>query len=210
MIGDGERGKTLMKKVVIILSLLLIAGSVLGMVHGTRAALSLVNYYQTKYRDQDSGEDPIWIARRADDAFTCYEYNYYYCIYAAEKCYYQRLDERGVEIPERIEESVYWCDKGLSLNPYKSQLRRLKVRFLRRESVQEAVEYWEDFVEWSFWDPYHHAVLVELYAEAGDFGKAMDSLTWVAGTTFYDDAKKKVDEAWQREMVFEDAGPQGR
>ena len=101
-----------------------------------------------------------------------YPYNYYFCIWTAEKAYYTSFEVDNKEALRRLNIAQRWCNAGLGLNAYNSQLRRLKTHLLEKKSPSEAADYWKKYVEWQFWEPYNHAVLAELYAETGDFDKA--------------------------------------
>ncbi|MBN2300920.1 MAG: hypothetical protein JXN60_00255 [Lentisphaerae bacterium] len=193
------------KKLQILLCAIVMVASTFGIAYGCRAALAQITYYRIKYIQPDISLRSV--ARRAEKAFERYPYNYYLCIFIAEKYYFERYDTYGNEIAERVEESAYWCDKGLSLNPYRSQLRRLKTRLLRRESLSKAIKYWRKFVEWDFWNPHHHAVLADLYIEAGDFEKAQESLAWVEDFEEYEGLLRDLYEAWKREMDMDTVEP---
>ena len=85
-----------------------------------------------------------------------------------------------------------WCDRGLKLNPFSSQLQRLKTRLLARTSLPDAIEQWEQYVDWHFWDPYHHAVRVDLHVRAGDVKRARAALIWLENTRYYREAQEKI------------------
>ena len=129
-----------------------------------------------------------------------YPHNYHLYIWAAEKCWYSRYIKPGVEDTSRLTAAGRWCSSGLKANYYSSQLRLLKTHLIERESVADAVEYWEDYVDWHFWSPYNHVVLVDLYVKAGDFVRASESLEWVRNSKYYKEASRKLDDAWQKEM----------
>ncbi|MFC1497371.1 tetratricopeptide repeat protein [Verrucomicrobiota bacterium] len=145
--------------------------------------------------------NPGSIVRRCEEAYGFYPYNYYFCMLTAETAFNNRFDYNGKELPERIEVLQYWCDKGLTLNPYKRELRTLKRFVLKRESLSSAIKYWENYVEWNFWDPDNHAVLVDLYAQAGNFGRAMESLRLAEKSEHYEKVRKKLHTTWQKEIT---------
>jgi hypothetical protein len=180
---------------------LLLALAALGAWHSARAGLSYMVYHHTKFIPPREYERPETVARRCEDAYRLYPYNYYLCIWIAEKCWYARHDLDGSESPGRVELARLWCDRGLALNRRKSQLRLLKTRLLARHSVREAIDHWNDYVRWHFWEPHNHAILVELYAEAGDFAEALRSLEWVKGSKHYAEAHLKLQTAWAKEIA---------
>lgn len=181
------------------IGVVLLAVSFYGVVHAARASLAHAMYHQAQYGS--ARDNPTGIFRRCENAYRLYPYNYYFCIWTAEKAYYTRFDVGKEGTERRLRIARRWCDAGLELNFYKSQLRLLKTRLLERNSVADAIKYWEEYVEWQFWEPYNHAVLVEMHATAGDFSKALTSLTWVEGSKHYAEASGKLRKAWQREMV---------
>jgi hypothetical protein len=142
-------------------------------------------------------------------AYSLYPWNYYFSIYAAEAAYYQADNVRGEARVERLRQARVWCDRGLEQNPYKSQLRRLKTRFLWEESPARAIEYWKAHTEWQYWEPYNHATLAELYARYGDFTRAEEELKLGQGDVIYEQVckiviqEKKNWENLQSEKPFE-------
>ncbi len=185
-----------------------IAGSFLlilsfaGIVHGARAAAAQVIYKSVRYRDEtQSRRDPEAAERRAHAAHRLYPYNYYFCIWTAENCWYYRNDETGHEVFERVGLARKWCDRGLELNERKSQLRLLKARLIARTSPAKGAEYWQEYVDWHFWDRYNHAALVELYADAGNLESAMEELKWVKRSKHYKHAGSLLQVAWKREVM---------
>lgn len=177
--------------------LLLLTLSLCGVVHGTRASLAQAMYHQAKYGSANN--DTERIINRCENAHGLYPYNYYFCIWTAEKAYYAGLNSDGTNARRHTAAVRAWCDRGLALNFHKSQLRLLKTRLLENESLAAAIKYWEEYVDWHFWEPYNHAVLAEMYAGAGDFDKAIRSLRWVKGSEHYDKASARLQEAWKRE-----------
>jgi hypothetical protein len=176
--------------------LLLVAAS--GLIHGVRTARAQCLYFGAKYGP--AREDVPGILTRCADAHRLYPFNYFAAIWAAEKAYYSRGAAGPEQEAERLEAAQQWCDLGLHLNPHKSQLRLLKTRLLQRDSPRQAARYWERYVDWQFWNPHNHAVLVELYARAGEFERAMATIQRLKGRPHHDEAKRHLEEAWAREM----------
>ncbi len=171
--------------------------SVCGTVHAVRTAISYAGYYQIKYGGEQTA---LWQKLdKAEDVYDLYPWNYNLCIWCAEKAYYNRFED-GREQEELIDSAEKWCERGLDLNKFKSQLRLLKARLLARESSAEAAEYWREYVQWDFWRPYHHAVLAEFYIGAGKLWEAADELRWLQNSEYYDDISEKIREAWRKEM----------
>ena len=125
--------------------------------------------------------------------------NYHQAILAAETAYYQRFDVRGAEMPARVLAADRWCDRGLAMNFRQSQLRLLKARLIERHAPADAAAYWRKYVEWSFWMPEFHAELAGLYAAAGNYDAALDSLAWTKGSEHYLPTRHKILTIWRRE-----------
>lgn len=178
---------------------LLMCGAVWGLVHSVRASVAQAMYYQAKYGA--AREYPKAVFRRAELSHRLYPYNYYLCIWTSELAYYSSFElEDEAEREEMLRVAQHWCNTGLALNPYKSQLRLLKARLLARESPAGALAYWEEYVDWHFWDAFNHAMIVEFAAAAGDFERALDAMRWVKGSPHEAHARARLDEAWKREM----------
>jgi tetratricopeptide (TPR) repeat protein len=174
--------------------------SVCGLVHGIRAALANTLYFQAKYGSEK--DNPTAIFALYEQAHWWYPFNYNFCILAAETAYYSSFAVDPKEAARRRLLAARWCDTGLRLDFHKSQLRLLKTRLLATDSLPAAIRYWNDYVDWQYWEPYNHAVLVELYAQAGDFDKALESLALTKGSDSYNDASRKFVEIWDLEKTL--------
>jgi hypothetical protein len=175
----------------------LVVLSAAGLVHGTRAAVAQALYHQAKFGS--ANRYLAGILRRCEAAGRLYPWNYYFCSWAAGQAYARRDDVNGAQRAARMRAAERWCDAGLSLNPYRSQLRLLKTRLLQAYDLAHAIRHWEAYVDWAFWYPHHHAVLAELYASAGDVEKAAGELRWVRGTRYEARVRRAVREALARE-----------
>lgn len=193
-----------MKKTVLIMTgVFLVFFSLFGAIYASRVAVAQWVYFKFRYGSESKAplDD---ITAKCLDAFAMYPHNYYFSIVVAERNYYERADAEGPGEDARLAKSELWCDRGLAQNFHKSQLRLLKTRILARHSIDEAILFWRDYVEWQFWEPYNHAVLAEMYLERGDFAEASKSLQWVKGTVHYPESVRKFNEAWEREMKLPD------
>lgn len=161
-----------------------------GVVHSVRAAwaarLSCAAQLDTPVAEVDR---IIGLCRKA---YALYPWNYYLSIYTAEAAYYQAGNVSGEARSERLRQARLWCDRGLAQNPYKSQLRRLKTRFLWEESPASAIEYWKAHTDWQYWEPYNHATLAELYARYGEIEKAEAELKLGKGDATYEEVCRTV------------------
>ena len=183
----------------IIAGALLCVCSVLMAGYAAKVSLAQQIYHTAKYRLQkDSTPEELsdyW--KRSSEL---YPHNYHLYIFAAENFWYNCDIDTETEDRSRLIAAEMWCNRGLNANYYSSQLRLLKTHLLEKKSVAAAIEYWEDYVDWHFWSPYNHAVLVDLYVKSGDFVHASDSLEWVKKTKYYKKTKQKLDNAWEKEM----------
>ncbi len=176
---------------------LLLALGVFGARFSLRAAMAAHLYYQVKFGAARENVDEVLAL--AAQAHRLYADNDLLCVWAGEQAWHHRAEGDAVTRRRRLDAAAGWCEAGLALNPYSSALNLLKTRLLQRESPARAAAYWQRYVAWNFWEPYNHAVLAELYAEAGDFGRAAESLRWVEGSPHYDWAAGCLREAWRRE-----------
>ncbi len=177
----------------------LIGVSFLGAIHSMRAGISQALYRRARY--SVAAEDAHAVLRLCHRAHRLYAWNYSVCSLAAERAYY--ASPRGDPSEERrlLAATEHWTAVGLALNPYIPELNLLRVRLLARESLSEAIQHWERYVDWHFWEPHNHAVMAELYAENGDFNKAYRSLSWTKRTEHYAPTREAILRAWQREMT---------
>ena len=84
------------------------------------------------------------------------------------------------------------------MNPYPRRMRFLKMYLIRRTSSEQALQYWKEYVEWQFWEPYNQAVLVDLYAACGQLAEAEKSLRWVKGSSHFPAAKQCLEQVRAR------------
>ena len=191
-----SKHRSLIATAVRCVGLAMLAVSLGGIIYGTRACMAHREYFVAKFgRDILSTEA---IAERCERAHRLYPFNYYFAQWTAEQAYFGR-DSAESDSAARLRIAACWCERGLALNRYKSPLRMLKTNLLRRDSVKAAVAYWEEYVEWNFWNPHNHAVLAELYSAQGRIGKALQSLRLVKGSEYYAQARHAVDIAWRKE-----------
>lgn len=173
-----------------VLGVALFAVTSAGLVHSIRAAWAARLSYRAQLETPVAEVDRIIeICRKA---YALYSWNYYLSIYTAEAAYYQAGNVSGETRSEWLRQARLWCDRGLAQNPYKSQLRRLKTRFLWEESPSLAIEYWKAHTDWQYWEPYNHATLAELYARYGDFEKAEAELKLGKGDATYEQVYNTV------------------
>ena len=170
------------------------------MVQAARASLAAFLYHQAKY-GAGSRRGAAAVLVRCRDADRLYPLNHRFCLLTARRAYEERLDMAGKERPEYVRQAAYWCERGLALNPHSRDLHLVRTRLLQRESVEQAVRYWEDYVHRHFWDRFNQAVLVHLYIESGSYGKAVSTLSWLKGSRYDEEASQRPSGAWEQEKV---------
>ena len=182
--------------------ILLVMLSLLGLWQAGRATGAHVIYHGLKYSKQTPRASYEAIGGACDLAHRLYPYNYYLCTLAGQTAY---LDSR-VRDPEvharHKAKAERWCAASLRLNPFRSQTRLLKTRLLQSDSMEEAIAYWSEYVDWEFWDPYNHAILVDLHLKAGNISEAITELQWVEGSDSYSWATSGLHDAWARDSAM--------
>lgn len=174
--------------------------SVLGVTRAARATAAYALYHNSRY---GSGKESVsGILAGCAIAYRYYPYNYYFPILAAESAYYSAPAAVAEEKRRLLGAADYWCDTGLQLNPYKIKLRLLRARIIADENPSDAVEYWQAYVDWHYWEPFNHCVLAELQAQAGDFDEAFRTLDTIKGQNYYEEGLSRVDAYWRKEMVM--------
>jgi hypothetical protein len=185
--------------------LFLAALSFSWLLYGFGAARAQIAYFRARYGGENLPAEAI--VERCGAAQRAYPRNYHFCRWAALRAW-ESAAEGGPRAEKRRAAAERWCGAGLALNPYDRLLRLVKTRLLEGASVAEALRFWEKHVAWQFWEPRNHAVLVDLYARAGDYDRAMRSLRLIRGTPSYPSALQALRRAWAKEM--EPNGQRGR
>lgn len=152
------------------MGLLVLALALYGIRHGVRASVAAQLAREARYGSASTHVE--YVLDQCQRAFKLYPWNYYFSIHAAELAYYTAEQVTGELRTGRLRQSALWCERGLMQNPYRSQLRRLRTRFLWEKSPAEAIAYWEAHTRWQYWEPYNHETLAGLYAKYGEFEKA--------------------------------------
>lgn len=171
------------------LGVLLLAGSTVGVAHAVSGTVAAGQYFMAVCaRPPPAPETVLALCAKA---YGWAPWNYYFSIAAAELAYRQSETATTNAAAWRRLSSL-WCYRGLAQNPHKSQLVRLKTRLLWPDSPAQAIACWSVYTDWNFWEPYNHAVLAEMRAEAGDFELADRELDLIRAYPDYADAAAKV------------------
>lgn len=181
---------------VIGIMLFLISG--IYVIYSIRASISQTIYFRAK-NNYSKNSDILSLCQRAQKL---YPYNYRLLAWGAEETFDRSEDAIGLDKVNYLSLSETICDQGLSLNPHIMPLPFIKMQLLCRKSIKDGISYWEQYVEWDYWNSYNHAVLAVLYAASGKFGKAMQSLEFIKGTVDYEEAKQIVLDYWAADSAM--------
>jgi hypothetical protein len=173
------------------MGVLLFSLSLAGLFHGIRASLAAHWAWKAQYGTSAPEVEQVMASCRR--AFVLYPWNYYFSIFASELAYYKADEATGAQREERLHQSELWCERGLMQNRYRSQLRRLKTRFLWDNSPSEAIAYWEAHTNWQYWEPYNHETLAGLYAKYGEFDKAARELKLLVNFPAYEATRTLIE-----------------
>lgn len=185
------------------LGLLLV--SLAGLSHGIQGARAQKLYFDAKYGWATNNVAAVFeLLDRAQDL---YPWNYNACILAGETAWHSASLLKGHERDDRLALAARWCDEGLRLNAYPSQLRHLRTMLVAENDLPRAVAIWREHVDWDYWVPYNHAVLVELLARSGDLEEAIAEMEWVKGSSNEEWARARIRDAWARERQLSRGRP---
>lgn len=147
-----------------------------GLAHGLRATVAQAMYFDVRHAGDPVTPDDVLSA--AERAAQWYAGNFYLPYLAADRALDAAWRAETAEKGERyLRAAAYWCGQGLRLNPYRSEIRLTQTRLLEAEGdLDAAIAHWRAFVETEYWNPDHHAVLAELYLQAGQLEAAEHSL----------------------------------
>jgi hypothetical protein len=175
-----------------------------GMVRATRAGLAHATYHRLKY-GRRSDATPPGLSRadqaRAERAHRLYPWNAGLCQWAADRAFYDGPGPDRLSEAERRRLADEWCQRGLALNPHDRPLRLIRARSLALGSPSAGLASWREYLDWHYWDPYNHAVLASLHAQAGDYERALDALEMAHGSPHDASTRAEILEAWRRERT---------
>ncbi len=150
----------------LLLSLAAVALSLCATLYAARATCAHYLYFSEKYGNASGGDTDDGTASHWEQSYTLYPHNYHLCIEAMERAWHSRFAGE-VEDLGRVHVSEKWCDRGLTANPFLSQLRLHKTILIERESVEDAIAYWRGDVGQKYWGAFHHAFLTDVYTRGG-------------------------------------------
>lgn len=175
---------------------ILILVAIMGFIYSVRATIAQVLYYSAKYGSARNYTDGIiWRAERIKNL---YPQHYLAFTYAASSAY---RESKNNSLREKEMKNIAreFCDLALESNPYKRQMRLLDARLIAENNPYAAVEKWKNYLEWAFWDPLNHKLMIEFYLKAGDIASAVESLEFTIGSPYYEQSKQMINETWKKE-----------
>lgn len=173
----------------------LFVGSIALCIYAISAAVGNASYAWAKF-----GPPRKHLAqslRLCDRAWRFYPRNYFTCSYAAEATFHASA-VHATEKAENLKRSKRWTQRGMRLNRYSRPLNLRWVSHLAREELARAIEHMQGYLEINFWHPYNHVVMAELYALAGEFDRAHQSMYWAAKSEYARSGWRRVNRAQQR------------
>jgi len=176
------------------LGLIAMCAGIFGGIYAVNASIAQAAYYELKYGSDRSME----IGRVMDQAEVSvprYPHNYYLSEFVAEQLWHALPQNPDLRNSARI-----WCDRGLLQHPYLKSLRYLDVQLLALDNIDLAAQRWEAYVDWHYWDAHNHALLADLYARAGRFTKASESISLIKGSRHHAWAARQMRNALMDEM----------
>jgi hypothetical protein len=156
-------------------------GGIGGSVYSFRTAMAQGIYHDLKF-----GTDTVDFDGISDDARVAqhlYPVNYRLCSWVAQQAWDQYA-ATGESHKMQLNEALEWSARAVELNPYPRDIRESRRKSLEETNLAEAITDWSAFVDWNFWDPYNHAVLLELFVKANNLEGAFSELKWVRGTPY--------------------------
>jgi len=189
------------KKLLFVFGIVLLLFGLLGARYSINATRAQVMYAKSRYAQGSKSLTPESVYSNYVYAANLYPYNFYFSAYAGENFFYNISNYNSREAAENLEIIKEIAADGIEINPYNSQLIYLHMRMLETESPKAALDYWQKFVDWYFWNDYNHSVLAELYAKSGMYEKAMNELKYLEkNPKLLDHTKHLIDDAWLFEM----------
>ena len=189
------------KKLLLVFGIVLVLVGLLGVNYSINATKAQVMYAKSRYTQGSKSLSPELVYSNYVSVANLYPYNFYFSAYAGEKLFYNISNSNSQEAAEKLEIIKDIASNGIKINPYNSQLVYLHMRMLEKESPKAALDYWQKFVDWYFWNDYNHSVLAELYAKSGMYEKAMNELKYLEkNPKLLDHTKHLIDDAWLFEM----------
>jgi hypothetical protein len=176
----------------------LVIGGCVGLVYSLRAHSAQWTYHDLKFSgvaihfEEADG--------RARDAQALYPFNYRLCDWMASQAW-DRYDSASKTRSTALSDVGDWTGNAIALNPYPRSICEIRRKYLEETSLTEAIRYWSEFVEWSFWDPYNHAVLLELHVRTRNLDGALSEMKWVRNSPYAPRAVEFIQGLLEREFT---------
>ncbi len=170
--------------------LALLAVATLGMLQGVRAAIAQTLYRTAAFADPPL--DPERLCSVTSRAHRFYPYQYRFCLRTAQATLAAATGADPADRARWLKASAFWTDRGLALNAFDPNLQLHKTRLLAETAPAQALRHWEAYVDWHFWDAYHHAVLVDLLVWNGSLEDARKVLPMLRESRYHAAAIAKI------------------
>ena len=145
--------------------------------------------------------------RTAELAHRLYPFNYGLCVLCADTAFLGSLNAAGADGDALLESARTWCERGLALNSYDRRLvfRKMGILGATENTHAAALELWEQYTDWDFWNPDNHFYLGMMYVMSGNLEKARESVNWARGSAYYSRLVRSIEEA-SKSNVSQPAG----
>ncbi len=187
--------------------ILLLLVSLAGVWQAGRASRAYALMYEALFGETRRDADKVLLLHHR--AHLLYPHSYHLAIHAGSLAWYHYIRAHDADDSEQaahyLDQVRRWTRIGLYRNPYPLQLRWLNQRLLEiDDSIEAAIDYWEQHTEWHYWYAYNHAVLADLYIRAGRLDDAERTLPMLRGSPYYDETVEALQDARRLDMKTED------
>ena len=183
---------------------LVLLASIAGIIHGIHATLAQNLYFQVRYGVlKVSGTERI--LETCERSYQLYPLNYNLCSIATDVAFLEA--DRALDQVSRdrlLSDSGKWCERGLALNTYSRDLNLRKAGLLGAGGggAAKAVEHWERYTDWQYWNPENHYILGQMYVWAGELEKAKRCAVLVGKWEYGALLMKSIDDERTRNTVL--------
>ena len=195
----GTEHSTMNRWVTSFFGILLTMAALVCLLHTTRMVIASTYYHQAKYGS--SKEDVEYVLEKCRSAAALCGYHYLFFRLAADKAFALASKGDSADREYYFDQARFWCERSLALSSHQTLVNWIKARLLWRESPAQAIKHWENHVAWHFWDPFNHAMLACMYAQADDVPRAEKEVEWVKGSPYYDNTVRIIMDARSRQST---------
>jgi len=175
---------------------------IFGCVYSIRVTKAQRLYYLVEYGDLTNAA-PNVVESTCAAAYDIYPHNFNVSARAARTLWLRAFSSTVDDKASVIDQTEFWCDRGLIENPYSLSLKYRKAELISLSSANDAADYWTEFVDWQFWSSQNLSILVKYYARAGRLVEAAEVLSLLKGHPDYKKSSMFLRKAWAAEMKFQ-------